>query len=186
MTRQQHLAFCAICVKRAFDPNQGIVCGLTKKQADFENVCTFFEEDVKEKEIEQGKIKQLKSETNKNLNRGRIALFVIAGLYILAGFLEAFVIEYHHILFGIIDWFIAFVFIGLGFLSIKKPLAGMVSGLIFYLLIHVLLALADPMTLFSGIIWKLFILSSLIYGIKTATNEAEKQKKESALLIDQL
>nr|WP_299388426.1 RDD family protein [Allomuricauda sp.] len=45
MTRDQHLAFCKICVHRKNDFERGIVCGLTNDLADFENDCPSFERD---------------------------------------------------------------------------------------------------------------------------------------------
>jgi antitoxin component YwqK of YwqJK toxin-antitoxin module len=42
MTRDQHLEFCKRCKNRAFDPQQGIICGITKKIAAFEGTCENF------------------------------------------------------------------------------------------------------------------------------------------------
>jgi len=45
MTREEHLAFCKKCLNRKFDPNQGIICKITDKIADFEESCENFERD---------------------------------------------------------------------------------------------------------------------------------------------
>lgn len=45
MTREQHLAFCKICVNRKNDLEKGILCGLTDKIADFEVECSSFSKD---------------------------------------------------------------------------------------------------------------------------------------------
>ncbi len=45
MTRNEHLEFCSSCRNRAFDPKQGIICGLTGKIADFDPVCEQFDQD---------------------------------------------------------------------------------------------------------------------------------------------
>jgi antitoxin component YwqK of YwqJK toxin-antitoxin module len=42
MTRNQHLEFCKRCKNREFDTQQGLVCGLTKRIADFETSCPNF------------------------------------------------------------------------------------------------------------------------------------------------
>ncbi len=45
MTRPEHLAFCKVCKNQKFEPEQGIICGLTNSIADFDGYCKDFEED---------------------------------------------------------------------------------------------------------------------------------------------
>jgi antitoxin component YwqK of YwqJK toxin-antitoxin module len=42
MTRNEHLEFCSKCLNRRLDLNQGLVCNLTGKIADFEGTCKDF------------------------------------------------------------------------------------------------------------------------------------------------
>ncbi|MBL7873397.1 MAG: RDD family protein [Cyclobacteriaceae bacterium] len=42
MNRDHQLQYCKICINKQFDPQQGIVCVLTGKQAEFENYCPTF------------------------------------------------------------------------------------------------------------------------------------------------
>lgn len=51
MTREEQVAFCRKCTNRKFDQQQGIICRLTDKKADFEDSCPDFnlDEHVKEK-----------------------------------------------------------------------------------------------------------------------------------------
>jgi len=46
MTREEQLRFCKICTKQKFDLQQGLICSLTSKKADFEDTCDWFEEDT--------------------------------------------------------------------------------------------------------------------------------------------
>ena len=46
MTREEHLKYCKICESRRFDNEEGIVCALTGKIADFENNCESFVENT--------------------------------------------------------------------------------------------------------------------------------------------
>ena len=46
MTREEQLRYCKICTKQKFDLQQGIICSLTSKQADFEDTCDWFDEDT--------------------------------------------------------------------------------------------------------------------------------------------
>jgi uncharacterized RDD family membrane protein YckC len=42
MTRDEHLLFCKVCINRAFDPQLGIVCSLTRQHANFDPTCPDF------------------------------------------------------------------------------------------------------------------------------------------------
>lgn len=68
-------------------------------------------------------------------------------------------------------------FLGFAVLGKTRPTAAMISGLSLYLIIQVLNLIADPATIFSGIIFKIGIIFYLIKGIK-AVLEADKIKKE--------
>jgi hypothetical protein len=185
MTRQEHLAFCSVCTNRSFDPKQGIVCGLTKEVANFDPTCADYIEDEKEKAFEEVKVEEKKSVKKKTINRARIALFLIGGLYVLVGFLEAYVMPGHELLYGIIDWVVAGIFIGLGVWSYKAPVPSLITGLVVYVAIMLLLAAIDVSTLFRGVIWKVAIIYYLIHGIKTAREEAKLVKKSNADLLDE-
>ncbi len=45
MTREQHLQFCQKCTNRKLDLEQGLICSLTNKVADFEEHCENFDRD---------------------------------------------------------------------------------------------------------------------------------------------
>jgi uncharacterized RDD family membrane protein YckC len=57
MKREDHLAYCKICLNQKFDSNKGIICNLTDEIADFTEQCDSYEENstIKEK-IETQKI----------------------------------------------------------------------------------------------------------------------------------
>jgi hypothetical protein len=185
MTRQEHLAFCSVCTNRSFDPKQGIVCGLTKEVANFDPTCVDYKEDPSEMRIENEKVAEKQTEKKKTINKARIALFIIGGLYVLVGFQEAYVLPGHELLFGIIDWIVAGIFIGLGVWSYKAPVPSLITGLVVYVAIMLLLAAIDVSTLFRGVIWKVAIIYYLIHGIKTAREEAKLVKKSNADLLDE-
>jgi antitoxin component YwqK of YwqJK toxin-antitoxin module len=64
MTRQEQLSFCSKCNNRKFDPNQGIICKITDKPADFINTCELFEKDDSIKEVIQEEEKTLLAATD--------------------------------------------------------------------------------------------------------------------------
>jgi antitoxin component YwqK of YwqJK toxin-antitoxin module len=58
MNRKDQLKYCSICLNRKFDSQQGIICNLTAKPADFVETCGFFEVDESmknQKELEKNK-----------------------------------------------------------------------------------------------------------------------------------
>ncbi len=42
MNRDHQLQYCKVCIHKQFDPQQGVICVLTGKQADFESYCPTF------------------------------------------------------------------------------------------------------------------------------------------------
>lgn len=184
MTREEQLKFCSVCVNRSFNPQFGIVCGLTKEKAAFDDRCENFVEDEKEVQIVNRKQQAHNLEKKGTVNKARIALFIIGGLYILVGFLEGYVIAGHNLIFGVIDWVISGIFIGLGIWSYKEPSKALITGLIVYIALMLLLAVAEPISIFRGIIWKALIIYYLIHGIKTAREDEKKKKVKQADLLD--
>ncbi len=101
------------------------------------------------------------------------------------GDLVAYVIEYHHIMVGYVDWSIALIFIGLGVLSIYHPRPAMIAGLSIYVLITLLIALFDFSTIFQGVIWKMIVIFGLVYGIQATHKVQQESKGNSEDLLDQ-
>lgn len=186
MTREERLEYCGVCKNRGFDPKQGIVCGLTQEAPTFEGHCIDYTEDVKEKENNTKWKSSLKSETKKSVNKGRIALFIIAGLYVLAGFVEGFVTNGGVLIAGIIDWIVAAMFVGVGIWSYYRPFLAFIVGLSLYAFLVLLIAYFDPSTLWRGIIWKVLIVTYLIYGIQSARGIQRAKKIADEDILDQI
>lgn len=184
MTREEHLKFCAVCTNRSFDPKVGITCGLTSQVADFEVNCNTYVEDEKEVERNKKWEETLKIDTKTSINKGRIALFLIGGFYVLVGLLESFYIENHHIIFGIIDWVLAASFLGLAIWSYTKPYLALILGLVWYLLLNAFLGYFDPSTIVNGIIWKIAIIFMLLYGISASKGQEREQNSEDRDILD--
>jgi hypothetical protein len=188
MTREQQLEFCSVCLKRDFDPKQGIVCGITSAKPEFVGSCEEYEENERAVYHEQQKKNSLRADTKKGINRGRYALFIVGGLYLIIGYYEAFMMFGHQLAFGFVDWAIAAIFIGLGVWSYRKASLALIIGLIVYVGLIVLIAAFDPSTLVKGIIWKILIISALVTSIGTARSDEAKEKLESneSDLLDQV
>jgi hypothetical protein len=72
---------------------------------------------------------------------------------------------------------LAVIYAGLGLWSNRKPLAVIISGFSLYVLILVLNAVVSPLTIVSGIFFKIIVIGFFIRGVKSAI-DAEKIKKE--------
>ena len=188
MTREERNKLCSVCRNRAFNPKQGLICGLTNEPATFDFSCNDYSED--EKEIRNDNIKkaQIQNATNKTITKGRYALFIVGALYLGIGFFEGFIMAGSDMLYAIIDWVIAGLFIGLGIWSYRKASTALIIGLGLYVLLMALFIIADPISIIRGIIWKILIISYLIYAIRTALDEERIEKirtQKSPDLLDQ-
>lgn len=187
MTREERLVYCKVCKNRSFNTNLGIVCSLTQEQASFNGTCPDYDEDAREVQNVEVQKENIKAETKKGINRGRYVLFILGGFNLLYGIYELTNKEDPFLFYaGIIDSVIGLVFLGLGIFSLYKTSLSMLIGLIFYGAIVILLALVDPVTIVQGIIWKVIIISSLIYSFRVAREEEAKNRTLSADLLDQL
>lgn len=186
MTREEQLEFCSVCKQRQFDSKKGLICGLTNDVATFQGNCPDYVADEKEIEIEEKRKVRVAIEGRSEITKARNALFIIGGFYVLVGFAEAFLIDGHELLYGIIDWVIAGVFIGLGFWTNSRPFVSLLIGLIFYVCLVLLFLVVEPATFIRGIIWKVVIVVVLVKGIMNAMEEEKQMKNNNADLLDQL
>ncbi len=113
-------------------------------------------------------------DVEKQVKNARITLFVLAGLFIIIGIYEGYVADGHDEFFAYIDWGLAALYIGLGFWSKTRPFTAILIGFILYIALILMNAFLDPMTLVSGILWKIVIISFLVKGLQS-TKHLPKQ-----------
>ena len=113
-------------------------------------------------------------------------LLIIGLFYVIMGVFEGFYIPNHQLLYAFIDWGIASIFIGLGILSFFKPYLAFVSGLVYYILLIVLFASLDPISIFNNLILKILIIAFFVYTIKIANNVRSKNKTDKSNILDQV
>jgi hypothetical protein len=53
-----------------------------------------------------------------------------------------------------------------------------------YGLLIVAYAMVDPLTIIGGILWKVVIISSLVYGLKAAADAKNLKQKLSSVTLD--
>ncbi len=115
-------------------------------------------------------------ETEASIGIARIVLF---GLGLLNGGIGAWWLSNEDRIGGITQLVVAAIYVALGLWAGKKPFPALLTGLILYLTFVLLTAIINPLTLFSAIIIKIAIVSSLIYGmraVKIAENMRNRMK----------
>jgi hypothetical protein len=118
-------------------------------------------------------------ETNKKIRQASITLFFVAGTTIVLG-LALYAVDkdpstQNSLLIS--NGILAVIYAGLGFGCKKRPLASIISGLSLYILVIIFNVIVSPLSIFSGIIFKIIFIGLFVKGIKSAL-EAEKIKKE--------
>lgn len=119
---------------------------------------------------------------NEKVRKAGNSLYWLAGIFVVSGLVFYFTNQEAEgaIAALVIYLILAMLFLGLGGYSRKKPLACIVSGLALYAILVILNAIADPVSIVRGIIFKIAIIGLLINGLKSAL-EVEKLKKEGGL-----
>ncbi len=108
----------------------------------------------------------------KRIESARNTLYWIAGIFFVSGIFLFAISQDNAIL--VTNIIIAIIYLILAYFSKEKPFATLLSGLLLYILIITLNAIFDPSTLFSGIIIKIIILSFLIKGVYSASQNSEE------------
>lgn len=145
-------------------------CGFPLKGTQQEQDFFYSERNAKEIDL---------SDLNNNVESARKSLYWIAGLSVISFFVGYFTAKNEQDKFAILFTSVILIgaFLAFGVWSKTKPTAAMISGLSLYVIIHVINAIVDPVTIFSGIILKMIIIVYLIKGIRSVL-EVDKLKKE--------
>jgi hypothetical protein len=165
---------------------QIIYCKSCSTQTDLnDQFCTNCGYPLKGTEEEQNKFLMDKSYKELNLEEAKrqvkktsYAMYFVAGATMLGG-----LIFYKLNKDGLgntlllVNSIVAILFTIIGYWCNRMPLAGVITGTSLYALIFILNAISNPLSILSGIIFKIFIIGCFIRGIKAAL-EAEKLKKQ--------
>lgn len=115
-------------------------------------------------------------EAEAKVDKAKIYVYVLAGALFLIGLYQGFALN--DFVSMIAEMVMAVVFLVLAQLANKNPFGALLAAGIIYGALQVLNALVDPATIFSGILWKIFIVIALVNGIRAA--------KEAQDLMDEL
>jgi len=93
----------------------------------------------------------------------RNILFIIGGLNLLISLIFALSAKDNS--YYLITMIYSVILIGLGFYSYKEPFFALLLGFLVMILIYTVIGFIDPAKLLSGLILKVFFVSSFIYGL---------------------
>jgi hypothetical protein len=118
-------------------------------------------------------------DTSNGIRKGRNSLFVVAGVFTIFSLIIYFSSDRsaESLPIVITNLVLAAVFLLLGFWSVQKPVAALISGLSLYVAVQLLNGIVDGTSFFKGIIFKVFIVIYLIRALQSAF-EAQKISKE--------
>jgi hypothetical protein len=115
---------------------------------------------------------------DKHIRQARNAIFATA-IMLLVSFIISIALssnyEFMWLDYALYGFFIL-GFVGLGFWTKHKPYYAIISALILYGLFIAINAIADANTIFSGLIFKIIIISLLIKGLSDAKAAQEMQQ----------
>ena len=110
--------------------------------------------------------KNVLAEAQKKLKNVKILLFILAALNLIVGIFYASTLGVGAEFLGCM--ISAAVFVGCAFWVDKQALTGILAAFIFYLLLQVISIIISPVNIFSGILWKIIIITVFIKGINSA------------------
>ncbi len=128
--------------------------------------------------LKKRKEKSLETEKKDFIKSGRNTLFIVGGINLIPLFIY---LSESDDLSAIIQGTIAGVFLALGVLATKFPYAALLSGIIMYIFVIGLSALADPSSIYHGIIVKVIVIYYLFKGMLAANKFKKKYKNNDVL-----
>ena len=136
--------------------------------------AVFVANQVLQKSYVSGSIERLK--------KARNILFVLGGFHAVFAFVPAF---NPSIIDTGLNLFFGILFGSFGFLTYRNPKIALLVPLIFMSCYYLILIMFEPLLLFSGIIWKILILTGLGYGY-FSVRKSDKILKENEYLASLL
>jgi hypothetical protein len=137
------------------------------------------EEQVNEFNYKVGYKQMQLNDSHTGVRKGRNSLYVVAGIFAVYGLVYYFMNEQAENAAALLltNIMLSVVFLLLGFWSMKKPIAALISGLALFVAIHLLNLIVEPATIFQGIIMKVLVIIYLVRALRSAF-EAEKISKD--------
>jgi hypothetical protein len=118
------------------------------------------------------------SEMQKKIKTASTSIFVIGGFTAFLAIVLYFTSNESRngLVLMLVNFIVAGIFLALGFLCKKQPVATIISALSLYVILWIISVIDNPMNIVSGIIIKIVIIVYMIKGLNSAF-EAQKIKK---------
>jgi len=161
-------------------PNTCENCRSSIAEEKFCSSCGFPVQGTDEEKNEfRGKISSNKywlAEAEKKIRESKIVIYVLAGLMLIMGLIAGFG-PAEDIAGMVVSIVICLLYLICAAWATKNPFAAILTSFILYLTIQIVAAIAEPITLVQGILWKIIFIGAFIKGIRSAS-EAQKHMKE--------
>ena len=161
---------CKCCFKKT-DANDQFCqrCGFPLKGSEEEQKIFIYRRGFKEIELKN---------LQKKIKSAGTTLYVLAAYFFLFG-LGFFFINHDNTSSAVLiaNGVAAIIFLLLGYWSMTKPVAAIVSGMLLFIIDQLIPVFDDPSRIFQGLLIKIIIIGYLIKGLQSAF-EAEKIRKQ--------
>lgn len=117
-------------------------------------------------------------DTTKSIKRARYILFALGGINLLLALLPGF---YYYPVQVILGSLLGGIYLVLGYMAKNYPFGSILIALVLLLALYAINAWIEPFSLVRGVLWKVLILSGLIYALVDVIR-ANRLRKQSEYL----
>lgn len=110
--------------------------------------------------------KRFLADAEEKLSSGKLAIYVLAGLFFISGLFVFFAND--DVVTLIVNLIVSLVYLTLAAWFPKNPFGAMLTALILYGSIQVINLIIDPATIFQGWLIKIFVIAAFVKGIRSA------------------
>lgn len=129
------------------------------------------DEEKKQFRIKINGHKFLAEEAEKELKKPKLIIYVLAGVTLLIGLYHGFANDDFATM--ILNLCISLLYLILAAWANKNPFGAILTALVVYITINVVNAFIQPVSLFQGIILKIFFIGAFVKGIRSAKDAQE-------------
>ena len=114
-------------------------------------------------------------EAEEKIGTAKNVIYILAGLTFLGALYSGLAKDDYPAM--IVDLVICLLYLILAYWANKNPFGAILTCFIVYLTLQIVLAIVSPVTIVSGILWKIIFIGAFIKGIQSAS-EAQKLMKQ--------
>ena len=106
------------------------------------------------------------NESDRKINETKNMIYILAGLVFIFGVISGLTTDDDAVV--IVNTIIAVLYLILAYWSNSNPFGAILTCFIVYLTLVIVNAIVEPMSIFSGVLWKVFIIVVFVKGIRSA------------------